>query len=128
MPPISGTICWADGILERLDTTLGVMKSIEKVVQNSAVSDSDNDKYGFNTECIKKEDNFGNEEKAGADVTGPSEVDACDADVIRGRNKKWTQATYIYDEFRNELFAYKLRQYQGWCAHVSDILAQNLTR
>ena len=128
MPPISGTICWADGILERLDTTLGVMKSIEKVVQNSAVSDSDNDKYGFNTECIKKEDNLGNGEKAEADVTGPSEVDACDADVIRGRNKKWTQATYIYDEFRNELFAYKLRQYQGWCAHVSDILAQNLTR
>ena len=128
MPPISGTICWADGILERLDTTLGVMKSIEKVVQSSAVSDSDNDKYGFNTECIKKEDNLGNGEKAGADVTGPSEVDACDADVIRGRNKKWTQATYIYDEFRNELFAYKQRQYQGWCAHVSDILAQNLTR
>ena len=48
--------------------------------------------------------------------------------VIKERNKKWTQALNIYEDFRNELFAYKQRQYQGWCEHVSDILAQNLTR
>lgn len=128
MPPISGTICWADGILERLDATLAVMKSIEKVEQNSAFSDGENDGYGCNRDSTEKEEELGYGEKAGADVAGTSEVDACGADVGKGRNKKWTQATHIYNEFRAELFAYKQRQYQGWCAHVSDILAQNLTR
>ena len=127
MPPISGTICWADGILERLDATLGVMKSIEKIVQNSAVTDDENNEYDCNREGADGEEDLRIGEDAEPYVTGgASEVGACG--IIKRRNKKWTQATYIYGEFRNELFAYKQRQYQGWCAHVSDILAQNLTR
>ena len=127
MPPISGTICWADEILNRLCATLEVMKSIEKVVQNDAVHDDDNDGCGNNRENYDKE-HLGNGETASADVANASEKDIHRVDVIKERNKKWTQALNIYEDFRNELFAYKQRQYQGWCEHVSDILAQNLTR
>ena len=129
MPPISGTICWADGILEQLDATLDVMKSIEKFVEDSAISSDDvNDKYEHGGESVEQGDDLGSGEKGGTEVKGTSKGETRGADVIRGRSKKWIQALNIYNNFRDQLFAYKQRQYQGWCAHVSDILAQNLTR
>ncbi len=40
----------------------------------------------------------------------------------------WQDAVSLYESFCGELTAYTHRQYGEWCARVSDILAQNLTR
>ena len=108
MPPISGTICWADGILMQLDETLGVMKSIEKLVQKF--------------ESAGKEDDYGKQEDFGKDKTFISGEVKFGETTARGskhcaesiiQRRKWEQATHIYNEIRRELFEYKQRQYQG---------------
>ncbi len=40
----------------------------------------------------------------------------------------WKQVVETYESFQEKLEEYTERQYQEWCARVSDILEQNLTR
>jgi dynein heavy chain len=101
LPPISGAICWANGILTGLDETLDVMRSIENLVAS-------------NTSDRRRQREIEEKRRKGDDW--------------QRRKQKWEEANDLYTKFSDELSAYKQKQYEEWCAHVSDILSQNLTR
>ncbi len=143
MPPISGAICWAEGILAGLDETLTVMKSIKNFDDGPAAADSEanseEEEEDEEEEEEEEEEKEKEKEEEEEDVVAQEEEKEEEEEMnyeieagLRRRRRndgaRWAEASELYRQFRRELFNYKQSRYEAWCNHVSDILVQNLTR
>ncbi len=104
LPPISGSIYWARGIVEELQGTMAIMTKVQRAVMPEAAAGANEVADG-----------------GGDDATN---VTAAVKKVVT----QWRAAVRLYEDFCRRLLSFTLQQYKEWCERVSDILAQNLTR